>query len=52
MGVSKSSLYNTFGSKLQLLLEAIGAYANAKVRAIREAADAPRHARQANSKYT
>ncbi|MFJ1260299.1 TetR/AcrR family transcriptional regulator [Cupriavidus sp. CuC1] len=42
MGLSKSSLYNTFGSKRQLLLEAIDAYAKAKVRAIREASDAPK----------
>ncbi|WP_454742971.1 TetR/AcrR family transcriptional regulator [Cupriavidus necator] len=42
MGVSKSSLYNTFGSKRQLFLEAIEIYANAKALAIRNASEAQR----------
>ncbi len=42
MGVSKSSLYNTFRSKRLLFLEAIEAYASAKVAAIRQATGAPK----------
>lgn len=39
MGVSKSSLYNTFGSKRDLLLKSIIAYTDTKVAAIRKVAD-------------
>ncbi|CAG9180729.1 TetR/AcrR family transcriptional regulator [Cupriavidus pinatubonensis] len=38
MGVSKSSLYNTFGTKRELLIEAVAAYTNAKAEAIRQIA--------------
>ncbi|AQV92554.1 TetR/AcrR family transcriptional regulator [Cupriavidus necator] len=41
MGVSKSSLYNSFGTKRELLLEAVAAYADAKAAAIRQIAASP-----------
>ncbi|AQV96416.1 TetR/AcrR family transcriptional regulator [Cupriavidus necator] len=42
MGVSKSSLYNTFGTKRELLLETIAAYVDTKAGAIRQVAASPR----------
>ena len=42
MGVAKSSLYNTFGSKRMLFLQAIDAYAKGKVTAIRQLTGSPR----------
>ncbi|MDE2204659.1 MAG: TetR/AcrR family transcriptional regulator, partial [Burkholderiaceae bacterium] len=41
MGLSKSSLYNSFGSKRDLLLEVIAKYAEARSAAIRRASESP-----------
>ncbi len=46
MGVSKSSLYNSFGTKRELLLEAVSAYADARAAAIRQIAASPDLLRQ------